>query len=1545
MVPSAFVLLDELPVTPSGKLDRRSLPAPDLGAYVSREYEAPRGEVEEILAGIWQEILHVERVGRNDNFFELGGHSLMIVQMMERLRRVGLSAEVRRIFESPTLSDLASRLIRGAGEAIEVPPNLIPSGCERITPAMLPLIELEQEHIDWIVQSVPGGAANVQDIYPLAPLQEGILFHHLLSGDRGDAYVLPLLFSVSTEQQLQRFIDAFQHVIDRHDILRTAVLWEHLPQPVQVVLRQAALPVEELVLDPSREPLEQLRERMHPQYLRLDMRKAPMLRMQIVAMEGGCSYALLHLHHFLCDHDSLEMVLAEVIACLEGRDNELPQPGAFRAHVTRALAHSRARNTETFFRGKLGEIDESTAPFGLLDVHGDGSRLRAARAVLEPELTKRLHAQARRLGATAAALFHAAWALVVAHTAGRDDVVFGTLLSGKFQRPDAHTGRIVGMFINTLPLRVKLQGRGPRDLVEYTQREIVDLLNYEQASLAVAQRCSSVAASMPLFTSLLNYRHSTVDLDSGFDRSGGVKFLEIRGWTNYPVVFMVDDTGDDFILDMETDGAVDPHRAMSYVIMAIRSLVERLEKGERRSVLDIAVLPQPEEREVIEGFNSTAEGYPAHRMVQELFEEQVRRTPDAKAVEHEGRCLSYAQLNCRANQLARYLVSQGVAADQVVGICMERGLDMVVGVLGILKAGGAYLPLDPNYPVERLGQMLEDAAPQVVLTETELVGVLPAGCAQVIALDEKLGQIAAYIDEDLRSEELGLSSENLVYVIYTSGSTGRPKGTAMRHRSVVNLIEWHRNTFGCAEEQRVLQFAALSFDVAFQEIFSTLCTGGTLVLLDEWIRRDAQALTELLTKQSIHRLFVPPLMLQSVAEYCKSADQVPQSLKDVITAGEQLRISSEIQDFFGRLAGCRLHNHYGPTETHVVTALTLVGDAKQWPALPSIGRPIANTRIYVLNGRMQPVPIGVAGEIYIGGANVARGYLNRPDLTEQRFVSDPYSSDPQTRLYKTGDLGCWREDGTLEYLGRNDDQVKIRGFRVELKEIEAQLARHEQVREAAVVVRQDTPGQKRLVAYVTTREGAPPSTEDLRTHLKRALPEHMVPSAFVLLDELPVTPSGKLDRRSLPAPDLGAYVSREYEAPRGEVEEILAGIWQEILHVERVGRNDNFFELGGHSLMIVQMMERLRRVGLSAEVRRIFESPTLSDLASRLIRGAGEAIEVPPNLIPSGCERITPAMLPLIELEQEHIDWIVQSVPGGAANVQDIYPLAPLQEGILFHHLLSGDRGDAYVLPLLFSVSTEQQLQRFIDAFQHVIDRHDILRTAVLWEHLPQPVQVVLRQAALPVEELVLDPSREPLEQLRERMHPQYLRLDMRKAPMLRMQIVVGGAGQRYGYVLFRVHHFLCDHESLDTLLEEVVAYLDGRAEELPQPTAFRKHVAQALLYAQAHDAETFFRGKLVDVEEPTAPFGLLDVHGDGSRIRTVSAILESELAIRLRAQARQDGSNRSNTLPRRLGGGCITYKQSRRCGVRYSSLGTVCKGAQVRRERWGCSSTLFRSG
>ncbi|MFC4307449.1 amino acid adenylation domain-containing protein, partial [Steroidobacter flavus] len=524
------------------------------------------------------------------------------------------------------------------------------------------------------------------------------------------------------------------------------------------------------------------------------------------------------------------------------------------------------------------------------------------------------------------------------------------------------------------------------------------------------------------------------------------------------------------------------------------------------------------------------------------------------------------------------------------------------GVLGTLKAGGAYVPLDPNYPAERLRYMIEDAAPTVILTQAELRSRLPVTSAEVIAMNAHCDRIEQQSQGNLSPADLQLTAECPVYVIYTSGSTGKPKGTAMAHRSMVNLIEWHRLSFPEGEGARVLQFAALSFDVAFQDTFSTLCTGGMLVLLDEWVRRDASALWDFLGEQHIERLFVPPLMLQSLAEHGTESNRQLR-LRDVITAGEQLRISPEISRMFERLPECRLHNHYGPTETHVVTALTLPQSSAEWPTLPPIGRPIANTRIYILDSRRQPTPIGVTGEIYIGGAGVATGYLNRPELVAERFVEDPFSDAPQARMYKTGDLGRWRLDGTIDYLGRNDDQVKIRGYRIELGEIEARLALHERVREAAVIAREDDPGEKRLVAYITCAGTVRPSPDELRAHLKATLPEHMMPAAFVILDNLPLTPSGKLHRRGLPTPDVDDQVTRTYEPPQGEVEEAVAQIWRELLRLERIGRQENFFDLGGHSLLATRVVAHINHaldIGLS--VRVLFERPTIEALANFILQ-------------------------------------------------------------------------------------------------------------------------------------------------------------------------------------------------------------------------------------------------------------------------------------------------------------------------------------------------------
>lgn len=1203
MIPSAFVMLERLPATPNGKLDRRALPVPDSASYVRRSYEAPIGAVEESVAGVWQALLQAERVGRCDNFFELGGHSLLIVQMMERLRRLGLSAEVRDVFESPTLADLAQALQPQAAEQFEVPPNLIAMDCDLITPDMLPLIELSQQEIDRIVGNVPGGARNVQDIYPLAPLQEGILFHHLLKETGGDAYVMPRAFAIASRDRLDDLIAAVQLIIDRHDVLRTAVLWEQLSRSVQVVYKRVLLPVSEMPLDANRPVPEQVREWMLPERQRLDIRHAPLLRLQWAmdpSGDGQC-YAMLQLHHMTIDHVALQIITTEIVEHMERRDRIASSLVAYRDHVAQSLASARKHDANAFFRQQLGDIDEPTAPYGLLDVHGDGTQVEHARLTLEAELARRIRAEARRQSVSAATLFHAAWALVVARTSGRDDVVFGSVLLGRLQ---VSTGarRTLGMFINTLPLRLRLQDLSAQGLVEQTQRELVALLNHEQASLADAQRCSGIEGTAPLFSALLNFRHSVPNPAGDWASVQGLRVLAGQERTNYPITVSVDDLGEGFGLSVLTDRVVNPARVAAYLQTSVESLIQALEHTPQVRALDLAVVPEAEHRELIESLNSTVREYPRERLVHQLFEEVVERSPHIVAVTHGGHQLTYRELNERANRLARWLEGQGVKPGTRVAICVERSLAMVVGVLGIVKAGAAYVPLDPNYPPERLQAMLEDAQPSIVLTQRSLRSILPDADTSV-SLDEVEQNLTGYDAGNVPPARIGLEPAHAIYVIFTSGSTGRPKGTVMGHRAMVNLLEWHRHEPRLNEPRRTLQFAALSFDVAFQELFSTLCTGGTLVLLDEQIRRDARALLELLVHEAVERLFIPPLMLQSLAE-CFGTTRVDADalqLRDIITAGEQLIVSDPIVSLCQQLPSCQLHNHYGPTETHVVTALTLAGEPAHWPALPTIGRPIANTQIYILDAQRRPTPFGVAGEIFIAGANVAMGYLHRPELTAERFLCDPFSTDPHARMYKTGDLGRWRADGSIEYIGRNDDQVKIRGYRVELGEIEAELKRHPDIRDAAVVAREDGSTGKRLVAYMTTGNSGEPSPDALRMYLKETLPEHMVPSAFVVLESLPVTSSGKLNRRALPAPEVTAYGCNEYEAPEGEVEQGLAAIWRAVLGVERIGRQDNFFELGGHSLLALKLLLRInQQFGCTLRVTDVYKSAVLKELAARI---------------------------------------------------------------------------------------------------------------------------------------------------------------------------------------------------------------------------------------------------------------------------------------------------------------------------------------------------------
>jgi amino acid adenylation domain-containing protein len=1059
MVPSAFVMLEQLPLTSNGKLDRRALPAPEFGAYVSRQYEAPQGEVEEILAGIWQGLLRVERVGRQDNFFELGGHSLLIVQVMERLRRVGLSAEIRHVFESPSLAELARVLTRKAVGEFEVPPNLIPAGCEAITPQMLPLVELEVEHIQRIVQSVPGGAANIQDIYPLTPLQEGLLFHHLLDQRSGDTYILPIALSVCSRERLEALIAALQGVIDRHDVLRTAVLWEQLPRPIQVVYRHVTLPVQDIALDRDRDPMEEVLEWVKPERQRLDLRQAPLIRLRVAADPYSEQwYVLLQIHHLTCDHLTFEAVIAEVVAHLEKRAQRLPESMPYRNHVAQALAAARAHNAERFFRRKLEEIVEPTAPFELLDVHGDGSQIGEAHEEIEPALAQRVRVQARRLGVSAATLFHAAWGLVVGCTSGRDDVVFGSVLLGRLQG-SAGAQQTMGMFINTLPLRLRLQGVTAKELVEQTQRELVELLGHEQTPLAVAQRCSGIVGSAPLFSALLNYRHSVPNPDGDLGSASGIRMLAGQERTNYPITLSVDDLGEGFTLTAQTDRRIDPQRMTGYLRTAVQSLVQALEEAPQTPALALSILPQNERHQVLGLFNATQAAYSQEKLIHELFEEQVKRTPAAVAVVYEGQSLTYTELNGRANQLARYLREKGVESDQLVGICVERSLEMVVGLLGILKAGGAYVPLDPNYPTERLAYMLNDATPMVLLIQERLRERVPETAAEVIALDSEWSDIAECEEEDLDPRALQLTSRHLAYVIYTSGSTGHPKGVMVEHAGLVNFLSSMQQSPGIHATDCMLAVTTVSFDIAALEIYLPLLNGAKLILASREAASDAQQLMEMIEHFDVTVLQATPATWKLLLSGRWSGRP---NLK-ALCGGEALSTDLS-RELIGRVG--ILWNLYGPTETTIWSCGQRIATPDKHGFVESIGRPIANTQIYVMDSHRQLVPIGVAGEIYIGGAGVARGYLNRPELTAERFLADPFSTDPQARMYKTGDLGRWRADGSIEYLGRNDHQVKIRGFRIELGEIEAQLASHPQVKEALVLAREDVPGEKNLVAYV-----------------------------------------------------------------------------------------------------------------------------------------------------------------------------------------------------------------------------------------------------------------------------------------------------------------------------------------------------------------------------------------------------------------------------------------------------------------------------------------------
>ncbi|MDO7929211.1 amino acid adenylation domain-containing protein [Pseudomonas sp. KFB-139] len=1194
MVPSAFVQLDELPLTPNGKLDRRALPVPDQQAFTSRRNEAPQGETETVLATLWQELLGLEKVGRHDRFFELGGHSLMAVTLIDRLRQLGLNADVRSVFTAPSLHELAATLQHGNVLQFETPANPIPSGCTELTPDLLPLVELSQSHIDHIVMQVPGGAANIQDVYPLVPLQQGILFHHLLDQE-GDAYLVRSVLEFSERATLDAFLEALQQVIDRHDSLRTSIHWSGLPQPLQVVQRNARLTVNSLDFtgDDIRGQLERATE---PGRQRIDLGKAPLIHAHITHdVDTQCWLLTLLDHHIINDHVSLGIVLDEIRTIMDGDAARLPEPQHYREFVAQTLA-SPVELHEDYFRRRLADVDSPTAPFDVMDVQSD---FQNHILTLDEGFTQSLRTQARSRGVLPATILHAAWAMVLARCTCRDDVVFGTVLSGRLQG-GAGAQSAVGMFINTLPVRVQLAGRSVQGLIGETHQDLSELLGHEQAALTTAQSCSGIDTGLPLFTSLLNYRlHARAA--EGLADWPGIRVLTDVDNGDYPLSLSVDDYPQHLTLTLQSVPVMDARRIADMTLKALKLLVQALAENPDIELADLDLLSDEERQRVLVELNQSQTAYLQDTCIHQLFEAQVLRQPEAIAVRDRERNLSYQELNRQANLVAHQLLAQGLQPDDRVALLLERGPELIIGMLGILKAGGAYVPLDPDYPAERLAHIATDSAPKVLLSRAGRLDSLPELSIPTLLIDA--GFLARSNPEQEHNPDLALSSRNLAYVIYTSGSTGLPKGVMIEHRSLVNYSLDAASLFEMTSDDLVLQQNSPNFDLSVEEIFPALLAGATLMPTQEIFGTDGligEAAPTVLHMTSAH-------WHSLVGGWHPQPERALACLGNVRlinVTGDALSAQKLEQWARIRPAHTRLVNTYGPTEATVSCTAAYVGEAagdRRMEALVSIGKPMANTRIYLLDPHLRPVPFGTTGEMYIGGHGVARGYLNLEAANAERFLADPFSDEANARLYKTGDLARYLSDGSLAFMGRNDFQVKVRGFRIELGEIESRLAGCAGVKEAAVIAREDVPGEKRLVAYVVAQAGHVLSATALREELAPQLAEYMLPGAFVIIDAMPLTPNGKLDRARLPAPDQQAFAQRAYEAPSGETEQLLASLWADLLGFEHIGRNDSFFELGGHSLTAVQLTLRIREeTGVDIPLRTLFEQNSLMALADHI---------------------------------------------------------------------------------------------------------------------------------------------------------------------------------------------------------------------------------------------------------------------------------------------------------------------------------------------------------
>ena len=1172
MVPALFIELESLPLTPNGKVDRRSLPAPtSFQSQSEAVIEDTRTPIEDLLVSIWSNVLGIKSVSIHDNFFVMGGHSLKVMQVMARVRdSFSIDLPLQTLFREPTIAGL-SREIESAyqnQQGYQIPP-IVPTELSTYEP-----VSFAQQRMWFLQQFEPNSAT----------------------------YNIPIVYRISGLLEITILEESLMALLKRHEILRTSFVSVN-EQIVCAIAETISLAFTVVKIDSETTPeiLQQLIDTEIRQPFNLA--KPPLFRIKILELTNCDRVLIINFHHIITDGWSLNIFMQELAELYQSYLHNKPillkdlpiRYVDFAVWQRQWLQGEMLRSLTNYWQQQLAE------PLPILSLPTDRPRplIQTFRGATQPislsaALTAQIKNLAQRTETTIFMILLAAFQILLARYSGQTDIIVGTPIAGRHQ---VETESLIGLLVNSLAIRIDLSGNPAVDELLGKVRAVT-LAAYTHQDLPLEQLIEALQIKRelsyaPLFQamfSLLNTPSQTAKFSEDLEL---IPIWSHTGTTKVDLTLGLQETGSEITGVFEYNSDLFNVSTIQRLIGHFQTLLEAIVRNPQQRIAELPILTETERQTILVEWQQTQSEYPRDKTITQFFEAQVEKNPDAIAVVYEDQQISYRELNQRANQLARYLHKLGVGNNQPIGICVELSIDTIIGLVGILKAGGAYLPIDSNYPSDRIDYMLADAQVQILVTQQNLRNNFLDSQLLVIELDREWEMIAKESKEDLSSNT---TAESIAYIIYTSGSTGEPKGVVVPHRAVNRLVI-NTNYIQLSPRDRVAQASNIAFDAATFEIWGALLNGAKLIGITKEVLLSPQKLAKQIRQHQITTLFLTTALFNQVSK------QIPDAFSPLsnLLFGGEASDPKAVREILEQGSPDRLLHVYGPTENTTFSSWYLVESIDEEAVTIPIGKPIANSQMYILDSDLNPIPIGVVGEIYVSGDGLAKGYLERPELTAEKFIHHRFTESDSIRLYKTGDLGRYLPDGNIEILGRSDFQVKIRGFRIELGEIETALRLQEDVRETIVIACDDERGSKQLVAYVVPKIESLTGKE-IRSFLKEKLPDYMIPAFFVFLDELPLNPNGKVDRRSLPTPDLASpSLESSFVSPSTSTEQAIAKVWQEILKIEQIGIHDNFFELGGHSLIATQVMSRLPQLfSLDLPLSLLFELPTIAELGDRI---------------------------------------------------------------------------------------------------------------------------------------------------------------------------------------------------------------------------------------------------------------------------------------------------------------------------------------------------------